>query len=318
MMSGAQARAHLALLRLSQTEAARLLDTHARTVRRWVEDDDAAIPGPAAQVLHAWAQLHRAGLCWRPDHRAVPGEASHLQDTRRRLARGVAEALERVRRRGGPAALWDVDLERQRATLGTLQLHFQVLEDGGFVPQSYRPVDRTVPPASPELAASHDADASSIAEQLEDGYACVTRALARVQRAWRPAFSLAPAGVVGDRVLLWEDCAAPTLVVIVPGSVARAVMGPFVALSEVKEILDRHGAVLNALAQRLSEGGAGEVGGLGVRELVVDEAQMRGCGFGQALPGAAQGGLKAHAPAAEENVDLKQHAPDSALMPSIP
>jgi hypothetical protein len=54
MMSGAQARAHLALLGLSQTDAAELLGTNSRTVRRWVEDDNQEIPGPAEQALRAW------------------------------------------------------------------------------------------------------------------------------------------------------------------------------------------------------------------------------------------------------------------------
>jgi transcriptional regulator with XRE-family HTH domain len=99
VMSGAQARAHLALLGLSQVDAAELLGTNSRTVRRWVEDDHDAIPGPAEQALRAWARLHRAGGAWRPDHQALPGEDRNVQAACRVAAHAVSDALERVRRR---------------------------------------------------------------------------------------------------------------------------------------------------------------------------------------------------------------------------
>jgi hypothetical protein len=190
----------------------------------------------------------------------------------------VSDALERVRRRGGVVALWDVDLIRQRATLGAMQLHFQVLADGGFVPQSYRPGQGAGVPVAA------DADLARDTAVLEDGYACIARALGRADRAWLPALRLAPAVVVGDRVLLWEDRAVPTLVLIVPGAVARSVMGPFIALDELKAIAHRHHAALRVLARQLANESSGEVNALGVRELIVDEAHLRRSGLSRSSP----------------------------------
>jgi hypothetical protein len=278
-MSGAQARDHLALLGLSQTEAAALLGTNSRTVRRWVEDDNDAIPGPAEQALRAWAQLHRAGWAWRPDHHALPGEDRNVQAARRVAAHAVSDALERVRRRGGATALWDVDLARQRATLGERQLHFVVLADGGFVPQSYRPGEGA------ERPVAGDADLVRDTAVLEDAVACIARALSRAHRAWLPALRLAPAVVVGDRLLLWEDRSVPTLALVVPGAVARTVMGPFIALDEVLALAHRHHGGLVAVARQLANESAGEVNALGVRELIVDEAHLRRSGFVRAGAG---------------------------------
>jgi hypothetical protein len=277
-MSGAQMRAHLELLGLSQTEAAELLGTNSRTVRRWVEHDNEEIPGPAEQALRAWARLHRAGWAWRPDHEPLAGEGRVVQDSRRLAAYAVSDALERVRRRGGVVALWDVDLIRQRATLGAMQLHFQVLADGGFVPQSYRPGEGA------ESSVAGDADFARDTALLEDGVACIARALARAHRAWLPALRLAPAVVVGDRVILWEDRSVPTLALVVPGAVARAVMGPFTALDEVLFMAHRHHAALVTLARQLALEPAGEVNALGVRELSVEEAHLRRSGVTRSSP----------------------------------
>lgn len=273
MMSGAQARAHLALLGLSQVDAADLLGTNARTVRRWVDEDNLDIPGPAEQALRAWARLHQAGWAWRPDHQALAGEVRTVQDTRRLAAHAVSDALERVRRRGGAVALWDVDLARQRATLGAMQLHFQVLADGGFVPQSVRPGEGATDPLL------LDTDQAREAALLEDGLACIARALARADRASTPALRLAPAVVVGDRLILWEDRPVPTVVLVVPGAVARAVMGPFISLDELKAMSHQRPAALRGLARELANESAGEVNALGVRELIVDAAQLRRSGL---------------------------------------
>jgi hypothetical protein len=170
-------------------------------------------------------------------------------------------------------ALWDVDLARQRATLGERQLHFVLLADGGFVPQSYRPGQGA------EVPVAGDADLARDTALLEDGVACIARALARADRAWLPALRLAPAVVVGDRLLLWEDRRVPTLVLIVAGPVARSVMGPFTALDEVLLMAHRHHAGLVTVARQLVNESAGEVNALGVRELIVDEAHLRRSGF---------------------------------------
>jgi hypothetical protein len=297
-MSGAQARAHLALLGLSQVDAAELLGTNSRTVRRWVEDDNDAIPGPAEQALRAWGQLHRAGWAWRPDPQALPGEDRNVQAARRVAAHAVSQALERVRRRGGATALWDVDLARQRATLGERQLHFVLLADGGFVPQSYRPGEGADDPLA------GDAHLVRVTADLDDGVACIARALERAHRAWLPALRLAPAVVVGDRLLLWEDRSVPTCVLVVPGAVARTVMGPFIALDEVLSLAHRHHAGLVTLARQLADESGGEVNALGVRELTVDQAHLRRSGFVRAGAG-VQPGAVAAAPSTSQTITMR-------------
>jgi hypothetical protein len=300
-MSGAQARAHLALLGLSQVDAAELLSTNSRTVRRWVEDDNEAIPGPAEQALRAWAQLHRAGWAWRPDHQLLPGEDRNVQAARRVAAHAVSDTLERVRRRGGATALWDVDFARQRATLGERQLHFVLLADGGFVPQSYRPGQGAGVPLA------GDADLALDAALLEDGVACIAQALARARGACQPALSLAPALVMGNRLLLWEDRSVPTCVLVVPGAVARTVMGPFIALGEVLLLAHRHHEELVNVARQLVNEAAGEVNALGVRELIIDEGRLRRSGFARAGAGLLSDAMPA-APSTSQTLTMSSTA----------
>jgi hypothetical protein len=85
--------------------------------------------------------------------------------------------------------------------------------------------------------------------------------------------------VVGDRVILWEDRSVPTLVLVVPGAVARTVMGPFIALDEVLSLAHRHHEGLVTEARHLVNEADGELNALGVRELIVDEAHLRRSGF---------------------------------------
>ena len=182
----------------------------------------------------------------------------------RYYALGIDAMLERVHARGGPAIPWDVDLARQRATVGAVQLSFYVLEGGGFVPLSYRRLDELIP------------DPVRDQTLLEDGVACIARTLERHGQRATPALRLGPAAVVGGTTLvLWEQRPAPTVAVILPLGVARAVLGPSASVRELREIVDRHGAVLSTLAQALVDEGAGAVNALGVRELRLDEALLR-------------------------------------------
>lgn len=127
-------------LGLSQVEAARLLSVDPRTVRRWAEDPG-EIPGPAEQALRAWRALHRFGLPW------VPGSVDLVQTDPSQVAKSRAHAIElgallrKVEKRGGPAAPWQVDVDRCRAMLGPLEVNFYRLPNGGFSPQSYRRKD---------------------------------------------------------------------------------------------------------------------------------------------------------------------------------
>jgi DNA-binding transcriptional regulator YiaG len=55
MMPKAELVAILSALRLTQTEAAQLLEVSDRTVRRWLEGEE--VPGPAQAALRAWREL---------------------------------------------------------------------------------------------------------------------------------------------------------------------------------------------------------------------------------------------------------------------
>ena len=272
-MTPPELRAHLAAFGLTQTELARLLGTNPRTVRRWLEHDrpgqgpaqGPGIPGAVATTLHAWQRLQRAGLPWRPHDAPLNAvDASAAMASQRFYALDIDAMLERVRARGGPAVPWDVDLARQRATVGAVQLTFYLLEGEGFVPLSYRRQDALMP--------------EPVRDQtlLEDGVACIARTLERRGQPAAPSLWLGPAAVVGGSTLvLWEQRPIPTIAVILPLAVARAVLGPLATGQELRERVDRNRAVLSTLAQALVDEGAGTVNELGVRELRLDEALLR-------------------------------------------
>jgi len=73
--------------------------------------------------------------------------------------------------------------------------------------------------------------------------------------------------VGGTTLVLWEQRPAPTVAVILPLGVGRAVLGPLASVRELREIVDRNGAALSRLAQALADEGVGAVNALGVREL---------------------------------------------------
>jgi len=268
-MTPVELREHLQGFGLTQTELAQLLGANARTVRRWLEEDGSAdgpgVPGAVATTLRAWQRLQHAALAWRPqDAPLSAAPTAPALAAQRFYALGIDAMLERVRARGGPAIPWDVDLARQRATVGAVQLSFYVLEGGGFVPLSYRRLDELMPdPVRDETL-------------LEDGVACVARTFERHGQRATPALRLGPAAVVGGTTLvLWEQRPAPTVAVILPLGVARAVLGPSASLRELRELVDGHGAALSRLAQALVDEGAGVVNALGVRELRLDEGLLR-------------------------------------------
>ena len=137
---------------------------------------------------------------------------------------GIDAMLEGVRLRGGPSVQWDVDLARQRATVGGVQLSFYVLDGDGFVPLSYRRQDALLP------------DPVRDQTLLEDGVACIAQTLERNGRRATPALRLGPAPVVGGTTLvLWEQRTAPTVAVMLPLGVARAVLGPLASLRGLRE-----------------------------------------------------------------------------------
>lgn len=155
----------LSTLGLSQVEAARLLSVDPRTIRRWVENP-AEISGPAEQALRAWVRLHEYGLPWSPDGVDLV-EFDPDQIARHRLHTLELDALlKKVKKRGGPAAPWIVDLDKGKATLGALEVTFYRLPSGGFSPQSYKRRDDT------------KANVQRDWHLIEDALVCIAKAIA--------------------------------------------------------------------------------------------------------------------------------------------
>lgn len=153
-------------LGLSQVDAARLLSVDPRTVRRWVANP-AEVTGPAEQALLAWQKLNRLGLPWSPDCiDLVQTDPDQIAAYRAHVI-DLTNLLLRVQQRGGPSGAWTVDLEKNKATLGPIEVTFYRDSTGGFSPQSYKRRDQT------------PADAQRDWPYIEDAFACIATALSR-------------------------------------------------------------------------------------------------------------------------------------------
>ena len=117
-----------------------------KTVERWIAGS-VPIPGAAARAIEAWLRFERLNLPWRPDE-VVIGMVDEKKITQqismmRNKVMDLNDVLEKVKRRGGPAASWSVDLDHHRAVLGGfLEVSFCVLEGGIFWPSGYWRADQ--------------------------------------------------------------------------------------------------------------------------------------------------------------------------------
>ncbi len=152
-------------LGLSQVAAARLLSVDPRTVRRWVENP-AEISGPAEQALRAWHRLHEYGLPWSPDGVDLIESDPEQIALHRLHTLELDTVLEKVKKRGGPAAPWVVDLNKGKAILGKIEVTFYKLPSGGFTPQSYKRGDDIEPDVERDWSL------------IEDAFACIAKAIA--------------------------------------------------------------------------------------------------------------------------------------------
>src|ERR1017187_1852120 len=105
MMSANEFTIDLKRLGLSEAEAARLLSVTSRSVRRWSEGST-EVPGPVEQALRAWLRLEELGLVWRPDGIAI-WEVDQTELFRHHAIE-LDALIQKVKKRGGPAAPWEV------------------------------------------------------------------------------------------------------------------------------------------------------------------------------------------------------------------
>ncbi|HEX4106246.1 MAG TPA: hypothetical protein VHX92_08435 [Rhizomicrobium sp.] len=173
-MDGLEFRAILTELGLTQTEAARLLSTNDRTVRRWAEGNG-VVPPPVERALIAWRRLNRFGLPWRPDEILLSeldeDEVAKQILLLRNHVVGLDDILERVRQRGGPAAPWKVNLKKREANLRSIEIGFYAMSNGNFSPSTYRRKD-----GPPDLERDRFL--------IEDAYACIASEIAKVGPDW--------------------------------------------------------------------------------------------------------------------------------------
>jgi hypothetical protein len=99
--------------------------------------------------------------------------------------------LRRVEARGGPAAPWQVDLDRGLATLGSLTVSFYKLRNRGFAPQSYRRSD------------DQEADQRRDWLLIEDACACIARKLTERGVPMRTQVNFCPPTLKDCSLTLW-------------------------------------------------------------------------------------------------------------------
>lgn len=167
-MSSSEFCKTLTRLALSEAEASRLMSVNPRSVRRW-SDGSTEVPGPVEQALRAWLRLEELGLVWRPD--GVPIWDVDQTERFRSHAIELDALIQKVKKRGGPAAPWKVDLANRTASLGPVEVHFHVLANENFSPFCYARKD--CPP-----------DRRRDWGLLEDGFYCIATAIGKAGKGW--------------------------------------------------------------------------------------------------------------------------------------
>jgi len=226
----------LASLGLTRAEFAADAGLAERTVRSYgPRDGGTPVPGPVVATVRLMRRLKDHGLPWRLSGRTMvpPGmrDSALSAKARRRAMRNavasffeVDEIVQRLRTETRPLAPWAVDLERECAQLGTLELRFKRRPEGGFVPLSYFRSDDAY-------------DAAADWTFLVDGFGCIARALESENESFIGSLQLARAKRMPAGYAMWEERLSPRLVVVIPDS---AFCSPLVGedLEERRRFLD--------------------------------------------------------------------------------
>jgi hypothetical protein len=268
-MTAQQLRDHLEALGQTQTEAAKIFKVTSRSMRAYAQEEGTPVPQAMAMSLRLARRLRKNGLWWLPLRRSTtemlqPLKAQERDAVARRRVYDlrVPEILARIGARGGPVTPWDVDLERGRATLGTMRLEFTLLPKGGFVPLAYKRTDQ--PP-----------DSARDCALLEDGYACIGRALEKAGRSALPPKCLSRARLVGDNAVLWDERPAPEVVVVVARADVLSIINHEKANDvDVLSYLDSRRATIAEIAFRSSHARS-EQDAHGVKEIRLHADALR-------------------------------------------
>ena len=194
MMSPFELADHFTALNLDPLEAAQLLGVTDRTIRRWAAGEPVSIP--AEQALRAWRRLHELHLPWKPDAiSALVDDSEQLRKVRDHTYL-LDELMREVEARGGPRNPWTVDLAKQQATFGPMEVGFYVLAQGGVSPSSFRRLDR---PPSPD-------DTPDIQEAVY----CIALAFARARAGREALLALAVYTRKHAHVLVFSGPALPS------------------------------------------------------------------------------------------------------------
>jgi hypothetical protein len=168
VMSNLELAGSLKRLSLSEAESARVLSVNPRTVRRWVEGST-VVPGAVEQALQAWLRLESLRVPWRPE-----GVPIWEEDQTKLLcdhSKELSQLIQKVENRGGPAAPWEVDLDRRKASLGPIEVRFHVLINESFSPSWYSRRDGP-------------SDLKRDWRLLEDAFYCIAKAISRAGKGW--------------------------------------------------------------------------------------------------------------------------------------
>lgn len=184
-----------------------------RKMNTWKRGSGVEIPPAVISSLRSQRRLKDHGLPWRLNSRtpAPPGTRSSklCAGERRRAVRAavgsfydVDEIIRSARAENRPLGLWAVDLERDRAQLGIMTVHFKRRPEGGIIPLSYERSDG-------------EYDARVDWPHIEEAIGCIARKLEKEGQPFRAKLQFCRAKRTTGGYALWEEAFRPSVVVTI-------------------------------------------------------------------------------------------------------